>query len=878
MRRLHLLALLLFAAACAGSGGERFEYVEKPVEALYNEAADELDKGRFEQAVLLFDEVERQHPYSAWARRAMLMSAYASYRANDYDTALAGVDRFIGLHPGNSLAPYAFYLRAMSHYEQIRDVGRDQDITREALAALTDVIRRYPDSDYARDAELKLDLTYDHLAGKEMYVGRYYLRNSQHIAAINRFKRVVTDYQTTTQVPEALHRLVEAYVELGVYDEARATAAVLGHNYPGSEWYRDSYELLRQRGALNSNPVQPIAVNGPGDEDGEEVAEADAAPNLSGPVVRHAAAPIPPKNFDESSLRADRAAMLTALAVRDIVLIDRLDLAVGPGLTALTGETGAGKSILLDALGLAVGGRAEKRLVRRGREEGTAIAAFEPEPGHGVWAILDEHGVPAEDGAVILRRVQRADGRARAFVNDQPVSLQVLRAVGEALVEVHGQQDGHGFLKAAAHRALLDQYAGVDAAGLAAAFAAVRDLEAGIEERRASAARAAEDADYLRHALGELDALAPQAGEEARLAETRAAMAAAEKAAADVAEAADAAGGERASQTLSRAARAIARALDRLSPDEEAARAMLGEVAASLDAALAAADEAAAVLDRAHASMAVDEGLLEETEARLFAIRALARKHAVPADDLPALRDRIAADLDRVESGEEEVRALEKRLAAARADYDARCADASTRRRRAAAELESAVVGELRPLKLDRARFAVSVEPDETRLSAQGWDAVEFRIATNPGAEPGPLAKIASGGELARIVLALKAALAAKEGKTVVIFDEVDAGVGGAVADAVGERLARLAAEEQVLVVTHSPQVAARAASHWKVAKDGEDDVLTSVRLLNAGERVEEIARMLAGAKVTDAAREAARALLDPPRPAKPVRRRRTAA
>lgn len=258
--------------ACANSGGSRFEYVEKPVEALYNEAADELEKRRYETAVALFDEVERQHPYSAWARRAMLMSAFSSYQANDYETALANIDRFVALHPGNVLAPYAYYLRAMCHYEQIRDVGRDQDITRNALDALNQVIARYPGTDYARDAQLKRDLTMDHLAGKEMYVGRYYLRNSQHVAAINRFKNVLANYQNTTQVPEALHRLVEAYVELGVYDEARATAAVLGYNYPGSVWYEDTYQLLRRRDALVSNPVTPVALNPERDSENPETA------------------------------------------------------------------------------------------------------------------------------------------------------------------------------------------------------------------------------------------------------------------------------------------------------------------------------------------------------------------------------------------------------------------------------------------------------------------------------------------------------------------------------------------------------------------------------------------------------------------------------
>ncbi len=565
--------------------------------------------------------------------------------------------------------------------------------------------------------------------------------------------------------------------------------------------------------------------------------------------------------------------MLTALSVRDIVLIDRLDISVGTGLTALTGETGAGKSILLDALGLAVGGKADKGLVRHGAEEGAAVAAFEPGPDHAVWAHLDAHGVPHEDGAVILRRVQRADGRARAFVNDQPVSLGVLRAVGELLVEVHGQHDGHGFLKAATHRAVLDAYAGFDAAPLSEACAAAREAEGALSAHRAAMARAAEDAEYLRHATAEFDRLDPQAGEEADLAELRAAMMAAEKSTADVTEAAGALDAEGTAEKLARAARALERAQGRLGEAEGAARDLLGAAAAKMDAALAAFDEAAGAVAALEDALTVDADALEAAEARLFALRALARKHGVAPDDLPTVRERIAGNLAAIEDGEAREKALQKAFDAARAAYVSEARKLTKARLAAAGELENAVAGELAPLKLDRARFAIALKTDESRIASEGFENVEFQISTNPGAPLGPLSKIASGGELARFVLALKASLAAKEGKTVVIFDEVDAGVGGAVADAVGERLARLAKDEQVLVVTHSPQVAARADGHWKIEKAGKAEVKTSVRRLSADERVEEIARMLAGAKVTDAARDAAKALLAPEKPKKAKRK-----
>lgn len=292
-------ALLLCAAvsACGSSGSkERFAYVEKPVEILYSDATLALERKRYEDAVALFEEVERQHPYSAWARRAMLMKAFSYYSDNDYEEAIQTLDQFIALHPGNKDAPYAFYLKAMCNYERIRDVGRDQNFTVDALAALNDVIRRYPDSEYARDARLKLDLTYDHLAGKEMYVGRFYLRENKHISAINRFKTVLERYQTTSHVPEALHRLVEAYLELGIVEEARATAAVLGHNYPGSRWYQDAYRLFERRGIVVADANERLSIRNE-----EASAEAEAAPAVSEAAAAGAMAPPDVEDGDQTA-------------------------------------------------------------------------------------------------------------------------------------------------------------------------------------------------------------------------------------------------------------------------------------------------------------------------------------------------------------------------------------------------------------------------------------------------------------------------------------------------------------------------------------------------------------------------------------------------
>ena len=553
--------------------------------------------------------------------------------------------------------------------------------------------------------------------------------------------------------------------------------------------------------------------------------------------------------------------MLTALAIQDIVLIDRLSLKVGGGLTALTGESGAGKSILLDSLGLATGSKAEKGLVRHGQERGVVTATFEVPPDHGVWAVMEEGGLPQEDDLVILRRVQNADGRSRAFVNDQPVSVGLLRRVGEALIEVHGQHQSQGFLNAAAHKAMLDEDGGLanPASEVRRLWRARREAEAALAERLAGREQAAREADYLRHVAGELETLDPKPGEEASLAERRAVLQAAEKVAGDLQDAVDVLGDDGLEQKLSSAAGRMERAAGRL-PEADAAP--LTAAITRLDTALSEFAEArTAVIDAAEA-FTQDPDALNEVEERLFALRAAGRKHSRAPDDLAAYRDEVEAQLALIDEGEAGIAKLEKAARAAAKQYDEAAAKLSERRRAAAKALNKAVAGELKPLKLGHATFAADVDPHPDEPSADGIDRVQFLISTNPGTPLGPLTKIASGGELSRFVLALKASLVAKDGRTVIIFDEVDAGVGGAVADAIGERLSRIAQDSQVLVVTHSPQVAARGAAHWKVAKAGKAAMTTTVTPLGEEERIEEIARMLSGAKVTDAAREAAKTLL----------------
>ena len=547
--------------------------------------------------------------------------------------------------------------------------------------------------------------------------------------------------------------------------------------------------------------------------------------------------------------------MLTLLDIRNIVLIEALTLDFAAGLSVLTGETGAGKSILLDALGLALGGRGDAALVRSGADSARVTAEFDVAAAHPARALLSGQDIEIE-GSIIVRRQIKADGGSRAFINDQPVSAALLREAGALLVEIHGQSDDRGLLAARGHRALLDNFG-----GLAAPLAAVRSTYTALAAARAAEATAAaqletdaRDREWLDHAIKELEALGAEPGEEVALAEARAAMQKGARLTDDLA-AIDAllGGHDGGSGKLAQAARR----LDRIAVEHE----LLGEALESLDRALVEAGEAEARLAAAVQALDADPARLEATETRLFELRAMARKHRVDADALPALAETLQGRSAALVAGTDGLRALVRATAAAVADYAAAAAALGSARRAAAGRLDAAVAAELAPLKLDAAKFRTVVAPAEP--GPEGSERVEFEIATNPGAPFAPLIKIASGGELSRFVLALKVALAETGSAGTLIFDEIDRGVGGAVASAIGDRLSRLANGTQVLVVTHSPQVAARGAHHWRIAKAVADGVTrTAVSPLDDGERREEIARMLSGADVTDEARAQAARLL----------------
>jgi DNA repair protein RecN (Recombination protein N) len=552
--------------------------------------------------------------------------------------------------------------------------------------------------------------------------------------------------------------------------------------------------------------------------------------------------------------------MLTSLAIRNVVLIQALDLEFGAGLSVLTGETGAGKSILLDSLGLALGARADSGLVRAGEQQASVIAAFNPPaPDHPAAALLADNGIEVEPGEpLLIRRMVKADGGSRAFINDQPCSAALLRDLGASLVEIHGQHDDRGLLNPRGHRAMLDTYGRCDAAAVAKAHADWRAAANALSQAREMVETASRDRDYLTHAVEELRAFAPQPGEEATLAEERAAMQRGARLTDDLATISECLTGSDGGLALLRQA---ARRLDRIAGEEP----LLAAVLESLDRAVVEAGEAEDRLAEAAEALSFDPTRLDAIETRLFDLRGFARKHQVQPDDLAALRDDMAEKLAAIEGGEEHIAALEKALTAKADAYRSAAQALSAERQLAAGRLDAAVAGELAPLKLDAARFRTVVAPlDEGQWSAQGMDRVEFEISTNPGAPFAPLAKIASGGELSRFILALKVALAERGGADTLIFDEIDRGVGGAVADAIGERLSRLAQSNQILVVTHSPQVAARGAGHMLIAKSSDGTVTrTGVHALDDTERREEIARMLSGAEITAEARAQAERLLE---------------
>ncbi|MBI1401857.1 MAG: DNA repair protein RecN [Porphyrobacter sp.] len=552
--------------------------------------------------------------------------------------------------------------------------------------------------------------------------------------------------------------------------------------------------------------------------------------------------------------------MLTRLSIRNIVLIEALDLDFGRGLGVLTGETGAGKSILLDALGLVLGDRAETGLVRAGEDRASVTASFEFAQLPGVIAeALDDAGIAVEPGEpLLIRRQVKADGGSKAFINDQPASVALLRELAPALVELHGQHDDRGLVNPRGHRALLDRYAGTDVAGLERAFADWARTEAQLSEARAEVEQAKADQDLLIAHLAELAALEPVAGEEERLALARADMQKGEKLSGDLEELRHIWEG---SDSPLAALRVAARRLDRIAEQHP----LLAEALAALDRAVIEAGEAEEKLEKAAEALVHDPLELERAETRLFDLRAAARKHRCEVDDLPELMRTMRARLDAIEGGEAQLDALEAAAKEARAAYVAAAEAAHKARLAAAGKLDAAVAAELAPLKLDAAKFRTSVTAlPEDRWGAHGMDAVEFLISTNPGADFAPLNKIASGGELSRFILALKVALAEQGGAATIIFDEIDRGVGGAVASAIGERLARLAAGGQLLAVTHSPQVAARGGQHYLIAKASSGTVTrTSVVLLDSAGRQEEIARMLSGAEVTPEARAQADRLLE---------------
>ena len=550
--------------------------------------------------------------------------------------------------------------------------------------------------------------------------------------------------------------------------------------------------------------------------------------------------------------------MLAHLSIRDIVLIERLEIDFSAGLSVLTGETGAGKSILLDALSLALGARGDAALVRQGATQGQVTALFDLPTDHPARELLRDNAIE-DDGDVILRRVQSADGRTRGFINDQAASMTLMREVGRLLVEIHGQHDERALVDGATHRLLLDAFGG-HWGGLKLvrqAYREWRQAETELARHRARVEAAAREADFLRAGVEELSRLEPMPGEEDQLAETRARMMRAEKLATDIDDAREVLSGQ------SSAVPALASLLRRLQRKAAEAPGLLEPVIEALDQAMLSLDAAQGAVEEALRAADFDPAALERAEERLFALRAAARKHSVQVDDLAALRDRMADDLAELDAGEENLTVLEARARQAMATYDEVAARLSSDRAGTAATLAQTVMAELPALKLERAEFIVEMSSQPEERGEDGIDSIEFWVRTNPGTRAGPMMKIASGGELSRFLLALKVALADRGSAPTLVFDEIDTGVGGAVADAIGQRLARLSERVQVLSVTHAPQVAARAATHYLISKSGDTDrVSTGVRSLEIAARREEIARMLAGATITEEARAAAGRLL----------------
>jgi DNA repair protein RecN (Recombination protein N) len=552
--------------------------------------------------------------------------------------------------------------------------------------------------------------------------------------------------------------------------------------------------------------------------------------------------------------------MLTALSIRDIVLIEKLDISLEKGLTVLTGETGAGKSILLDSLGLALGARGDSSLVRTGAERGVVTAAFTLPRTHAAFTLLKDQGIDA-DGELVIRRIQNADGPSRASINDQPVSLNLLRQIALALAEIHGQHADRALVDVGAHRRLLDAFGGLDSEvqEVSTLWSKASAAETALNEHRRLMERAEAEREYLEHATEELRVLNPIEGEEAKLAEARQMMMSSEQYAEALGDAEEALGGDGTSVARLNAA------LRKLERRRDTAGGRLDHVCGALDRVLAEISEAERAIAEAQRAFIFDPKELEKSEERLFSLRAAARKYKCTVDTLAQVRERFDSELKAITDGGGRLKKLEQDWKIAREAYDTAAEKLSNKRRKIARELDKAVMAELPPLKLERARFETQVDTDAGKPGSSGIDRIEFMVAANPGTPLAPLMKVASGGELARFMLALKVILASKGSAPTLIFDEIDTGVGGAVADAIGARLSRLAENLQVLAVTHSPQVAARASQHMLISKMEEvagKRMVTRVQPLSSGSRREEVARMLSGAQVTEAARAQADELL----------------
>ena len=550
-------------------------------------------------------------------------------------------------------------------------------------------------------------------------------------------------------------------------------------------------------------------------------------------------------------------AMIRGLYIKDILIIDSLELDFKPGRNVLTGETGAGKSILLDSLGFVLGWRGRADLVRQGASQGEVTAEFELSADHPAREVLSEAGIPIEDDTLLMRRVNTRDGRKTAWANDRRVSGEVLRALSDCLVELHGQHDDRGLMNPRQHRAMLDEFGGLEdhLARTRAAWRDVQGARAALKEAEEAVASLKGEDEFLRHSVQELADLSPEIGEDAALDSRRRLMQRADKIRESIVKAYDAISADGAEGLL----RDATRWLEDASEDAEGA---LDDPISALGRAMAELGDAEDGVKRAIEALDVDPGELERTEERLFAIRALARKHSVDVDALPGLQIKLEAKLSQLDASDADLEALEKELTAAQEQYDAAADALGAARAEAAEQLDLAMSKELAPLKMERAEFTTDLS--EADAGPDGRDAVAFTVATNPGAPAGPLNKIASGGELSRFLLALKVCLTGEETGVTMIFDEIDRGVGGATADAVGRRLASLSSDAQVLVVTHSPQVAAQGAHHWRVEKRVQnDETLSTVTELNEADRIEEIARMLSGDTISNEARAAAQSLLD---------------